>query len=273
MKQLTSTLRSKTIVRVLLYWITFIALYMAGGFFFHFFPPGIPFPGFGNCVSGTFAAFFATWLFLKWETSTFTSIGLSWKKGTFLRFFKGCLLGTFIFFVMVLILSINSGAKWQCIPFKADGYTLITYLTIIPLALMEEVAFRGYPLIRLNQVFGIRITLLIVAVAFALYHMAMGWSIYIALTGPFVWSFVFGLATIWSKGIALPAGIHSTVNMLQNMLGLHGNIGLFWKISFPNTHHAATEVRAFWLHIGLWIAGLIAIEYFNRRSKKQSAFR
>ncbi|WP_431216266.1 CPBP family intramembrane glutamic endopeptidase [Puia sp. P3] len=272
MKHATITGRGKITIRILLYWMTFVGIYMTGGFIGSFFPGKSHLPGFSNWISGTLAAFLVTWIFLRWEKSSFTSIGLLWEKGTLFRFFKGFLLGSCIFFVMVLILAGYSGGRLQRIPWNADGYTLIAYLTFIPLGLMEEVAFRSYPLVRLNQVFGIRVTLLIIALAFALYHISMGWSIYVALAGPFVWSFVFGLAAVWSRGIALPAGIHISVNVLQNIIGLNGGKGLLWKISFPESHLARTELIGLSVQGCLLAASLIAMELFIRRNGKESIY-
>jgi membrane protease YdiL (CAAX protease family) len=133
---------------------------------------------------------------------------------------------------------------------------------------MEEVAFRSYPLIRLNKVFGLRVTLLIIALAFALYHILMGWTIYVAFGGPFVWSFVFGLAAIWSGGIAMPAGIHIAINILQNIIGLHGSMGLLWRISFPENYPVRTQLIGWIVQFCVFAASIIAMELFNRRSRK-----
>lgn len=266
MKHATKT--SRVTARVLLYWMTFIGVYITGGVICSFFPGNIHFPGFGNWISGTVAAFFSTWLFLKWEKSSFRAIRLFWEKGTFLRFFKGFLLGSCIFFVIVLILLVCGGGRLERIPWKVDGYVLMAYLTFIPLGIMEEVAFRSYPLVRLGQVFGLRVTLLIIALAFAFYHIAMGWSVYVAFGGPFVWSFVFGLAAVWSRGIALPAGIHISVNVLQNIVGIHGDKGLLWRISFPENCTVRPEFIGLSIQVCLFVAALIAMEFFIRRSGK-----
>jgi uncharacterized protein len=269
MKHLTITRRGSITARIALYWIAFIGVYMTGGFISGFFRGNIHFQGFGNWFSGTFAAFFVTWLFLKWEESSFISIGLFWEKGTLLRFFLGFLLGSCIFFVMVFILYVCGSGQLQRTAWKVNGDSLIAYLSILPLGIMEEVAFRSYALIRLNQVFEIRVTLLIIAFAFALYHISMGWSFYVAFIGPFVWSFVFGLAAIRSRGIALPSGIHISVNILQNMIGLNNSKASFWTISFPENSQHATPYIGLFLQIGLFTASLIAMELFIRRSKER----
>lgn len=267
MKQTTLN-RNRMVARVFLYWLAFIGIYMTGGFVSSFFPGNIHFRGFGNWISGTVAAFSVTWIFLRWEKSSFATIGLFWEKGTLSRFLKGFLLGSCIFSVMVLILLTCGGGKLERVPWKLDGYILTAYLTFIPLGIMEEVAFRSYPLVGLRQVFGLRMTLFIIALAFAFYHIIMGWNFYVAFGGPFVWSFTFGLAAVWSRGIALPAGIHISVNILQNVIGIHGDKNSPWKISFPEGHSTGTELVGLSIQICLFVATLIAMELFIRRSKK-----
>src|SRR5579872_5063117 len=95
----------------------------------------IHFPGLGNCISGTFAALFITWIFLRWEKSSFASIGLFWEKGTPFRFFIGLLTGSCIFFVAVLILLACGSGKLQRVPWTGDVYTIISLLTFIPLGI------------------------------------------------------------------------------------------------------------------------------------------
>ena len=132
---------------------------------------------------------------------------------------------------------------------------------------------QSHSLIRLNQVFGVRMTLLITAFAFALYHASMGWSFYIAFTGPFVWSFVFGLAALRSKGIAMPSGIHISVNILQNIIGLHGNKALLLIVSFPESSQRAAWLTGLFVQIGLFGASFIAMELFIRLGKERRSLR
>jgi len=264
---MTITKRGKITASVLLYWLAFIGIYRIGGFVSSFFPRDIHFPGLGNWISGTFAALFITWIFLTWEKSSFASIGLVWEKGTPFRFFIGLMTGSCLFFVAVLILLAGGSGELQRVPRAGDVYTFISLLTFIPLGIMEEIAFRSYSLVRLNQVFGLRISLLIIAFAFALYHISMGWSVYVAFGGPFVWSFVFGLAAVWSRGIALPAGIHISVNILQTILGLHGNKGVLWTVSFPENHPARTEIVGLSVQFLLLATSVMAMEFFIRRKQ------
>ena len=75
-----------------------------------------------------------------------------------------------------------------------------------------------------------------IAALFALYHVAGGQSWFSACLGPGVWSFVFGLAMIMSRGIALPTGLHLGVNFILAAIGQHTGFASLWNIQYkpPN---------------------------------------
>jgi membrane protease YdiL (CAAX protease family) len=141
-------------------------------------------------------------------------------------------------------------------------------LAILPLALMEEVGFRAYPFLKLNKSFGLRITLLITALAFGAYH---GWSTYMSFTGPFVWAFVFGLSAIWSRGIAMPTGIHVALNIGQSLVGLSGNTNPIWKVDYlkvaSKADIAKTAHVSLALHLLVLLCAVGLMEIFIRRNK------
>lgn len=254
--------------RVLLYWLAFVGLYQAGGYLLEFFRSTDPFRGLGNCLAGTFAAFFTTWAFLKWEKRPFLSIGLFWTKATGGRILKGFLLGAGIFLLMLIVLLSSTRGVIQRIAWKPDLSGLIALLTIVGLGIMEEVAFRSYALIRLREVIGVRGSLFIVAFVFAVYHVLMGWSIYVAFIGPFVWSIVFGLAALRSGGIALSCGIHIAVNILQNIFGVVSGKMTVCKLSFPESSQRTVGIADLGVQIGLLVVSLISVELYIRREKR-----
>lgn len=106
--------------------------------------------------------------------------------------------------------------------------TTITLLTDIALSCREELGFRGYPLRRLERSFGLWEAQIIVALVFALEHMAGGWPWERALLGAGVGSLLFGMAAIATEGLALPIGLHAAWNFGDWMLGGKGSAGL-WK--------------------------------------------
>jgi membrane protease YdiL (CAAX protease family) len=224
-------------------------------------------------VFGTISALLAAWLFLRIEKKSFREIGLIWESGTFIRFFKGLLTGTLIFsIILIILLSFTelqierNTAVWQPL-------AILGYAAIIPLALMEEVAFRSYPFLKLNKVCGVRITQIIVAVAFALYHIVSGWSVQAAFLGPGIWAFVFGLAAVWSGGIALPVGIHVALNVLQPLTGMRGNDNSLWILKYkdgtPENLIAKTDSVGLVIQLIILICAVLLTEYYIRKKSSE----
>ncbi|HEY8929569.1 MAG TPA: type II CAAX endopeptidase family protein [Mucilaginibacter sp.] len=255
-----------SLLRSILFWAVFIGLLVGSGFLSAF-SPG-PFQRLTYGILGSLAAFLATLMFLKYEKSSFAAIGLVWEKRTLLRFALGISLGAGIFAVCLIILLWLTGLRLQAAAKAFDPVTWLGYLAVIPLALMEEIGFRAYPFLKLDRAFGIRLTQFIVAVSFALYHILNGWTIYAAFTGPFVWAFVFGLAAAWSKGIAMPTGIHVALNAGQMITGMSGGNGL-WKLGYaPGVSHPITErtaTVALLLQLAVLVCALALTEYYIRK--------
>jgi uncharacterized protein len=221
---------SIAIGRSLGFWILFIVLLIAVAKLFNpLFPPA--WEQFVYGTGGTLAAFALCWLFISREKKTFQDYELYWQSATIGRFLKGIIIGAAIFAVIILAmvllggLSLSRASNWD----PASAFWL---LSIFPLALMEEVAFRSFPFIKLQKAFGLPLTQAIVAIAFAGYHISMGWDITVALLGPGIWALVFGLGAAWSKGIALPTGIHVALNLSQQVVGMKdGKAGSIWILS------------------------------------------
>jgi membrane protease YdiL (CAAX protease family) len=258
----------RSILRCVLYWVVFIGLLVVGGRLASLFPA--PFSRLLYGVLGSAGAFLTTWAFLKYEKQSRAGIGLVWERGTIGRFFKGMLIGSLIFGFVLIILMLFSDYRLQKSNPAPGWQMLISWLTLIPLALMEDVAFRSYPFLKLNKAMGLRVSQVIVAVAFALYHVTNGWSWYVAFTGPFVWSFVFGLAAVWSRGIAVTVGIHFVLNVLQSLLGIKGGLS---ADALARAQHAGLAAQ-----LVVLAGALLMTEYFIREkgerpiSKKDPAW-
>ena len=162
--------------------------------------------------------------------------------------------------------------EWN--PTQWKPVSFILYLSIIPLAFMEEMAFRSYPFNALNKAFGLRKTQIIIAIAFAIYHIIQGWGIAIAFLGPGIWAFVFGLGTIWSKGIALPTGIHFSLNLMQQLLGMKpGENASIFVVKQPiqtiTNSIDQFSVAGIVSQVVVLIITLILMEYYIRKNKLQ----
>jgi hypothetical protein len=141
---------------------------------------------------------------------------------------------------------------------------------------MEEIAFRSYPFIKLEKAFGGRFTQIIVAIAFALYHVVTGWDTRIAFLGPGIWAFVFGLAAMRSGGIAVPTGIHVALNSIQPLMGMKaGNYASLWMLDYkPGTQEAMmakTDTIGLILQVIVLLGAIILTETYIRKRKDSSA--
>jgi membrane protease YdiL (CAAX protease family) len=252
-------------LKVFLYWAIFIILlFMAASQSGAIFSPKIHL--FVYTLSGAAIAFMVAWIFISAERKSLADYKLVWQRDTLLKFFKGIAIGVASFLAIVLVLVLFANLEINRNPEAWTAWTLFWYLSIIPAALMEEIAFRSYPFLKLNDAFGLRVTQLTVAVVFALYHVALGWNIVTAFLGPGIWAFVFGIAAIRSNGIALPAGIHVGLNVTLTILGM-GGAGHESLFSTSQTESDANAIVGLSTRIVVLLVGVYLTERYIRENR------
>jgi len=263
---------SKTIVIVLLYCSLFKLSFGFGGFIKTTFSEDYYWFALGGF--GTVSILLITWIFLRIEKISFPEIGLKWEAKTPKRFLVGFLIGIGIATTMLLIIVSFAGLKVEL----ADNYELSSFLfwslAFIPTAFMEEVAFRSYPFIKLNKVMGLRLTQVIIAIFFALYHLGEG-SIISVFVGPGVWAFVYGMAAVYSKGIALPTGLHFGANFILASIGDKKGVDPVLIVEYVK--EATPEMIAHTENVGIIVqlvllaAAIMAMEKYIRSNKPISS--
>jgi membrane protease YdiL (CAAX protease family) len=264
-----TTTQSKltAIIKAISFWIGWLLLLHLCGAFEGFFPANIKSCIFG--IIGSLIAFGLTWAYLKSEQRAFRDIGLNFQTQTPLRFVYGALIGAAIFAVMTALLLLVG--KLHLIYTGASAASvLISIVTLFWLALMEEIAFRCYPFLKLKDNFGLIGAQLIAAIGFAAYHFSIGWSLQSVLMGPFVWAWVYGLAAVWSRGIALPTGLHMMVNIGQVLTGMSGIGSGIFKLDFDSADHSNTQVVLIGLHVVVLIVAVGLTYYFNSLKSKRN---
>jgi len=80
----------------------------------------------------------------------------------------------------------------------------------------------------------------IVALVFALEHRVGGYSWSNAVFGAFVGSLLFGMASLATRGLALPIGLHAAWNFGQWIIGEKESPGL-WKPAIPGGPSASAN--------------------------------
>jgi uncharacterized protein len=256
-----------SILKVTGYWILFLVLLIpvtsqSGATFsddVHKFTYGI---------FGTTIALLVTWIFIKAEKKSFAEYNLVWKKNTALKFFRGLAIGIASYTLITLILIVFAELKIQKNPEAISPWIWFSYLAILPASLMEEIAFRSYPFLKLNKAFGLRLTQVVVLIAFALEHVVLGWNFLGAFLGPGIWAVIFGIAAIRSKGIALPTGIHVGLNLIQSIIGGSRGVESFWLSSQDesSSNNAVNLIT----RILVLLTGVLLTEFHLRKLKEEN---
>jgi uncharacterized protein len=142
-------------------------------------------------------------------------------------------------------------------------------LPLIPLAFMEEVGFRAYPLIILKDTIGIRNSILITSILFALYHIVNGWTIQSAFLGAGVWGIIYGLAAIYSNGISMPTGMHYAANLTTSAFGISNTSFNIWvlkqKSGLTLENHQSSQLITVIPQISVLLLGIIFMELYLRK--------
>ena len=229
--------------------------------------------GFGGILV-TAIALLLTYGFVKKDGKTLRDIGFSFSKNTPINFLKGLMIGCLVAITMFAIILTLSELQ---ISFNEDANipsVLIWLLAFFPLAYMEEVIFRGYAFTKLIELGGIWPAQILMALLFTWYHDFTGATFWVQLLGPGVWVLIYGVALIWSKGIALPTGLHMGLNIILALVSQKDNREGLWYLDYKteNTQDLIldSETISLIMQICVLVTGIVLTEYFRRKYRNNS---
>jgi len=255
-----------SVSRAILLPIAFTLVLAGASFLKQLLPPQFERISYG--IIGSLVAILVTWLFLKWDGKTWSALDLKWDALTLPKSLIGLLLGivlaAFMVGIMVLCTDVTIGINDNpaILPF------LITATALIPLAWMEEMAFRGYAFQQLHATIGLRNSQIIIAIIFALYHVAGGQGLVSSFLGPGCFAFVFGMARVRSGGLALPTGLHIGLNLFNASIGQHRGLNSLFVIGVENGTELSGRMISYWGY-GLNLAMLAITWVLMERQIKQ----
>ncbi len=225
-------------------------------------------------ILGSILALLITYIYLRIDKSSFKQIGLLWDSKTLKFFTKGIFIGSLITIIMLGILIMFSDLEIIRNKDANIPMALFWMLAFIPLAFMEELAFRGYAFIKLTKLIGLRYTIIITSILFAYYHDASGATFAHQLLGPGIWGIIYGVCAIWSDGLAVPTGIHVAANIIQGALGMKDDKYAIWIIDYSTEATEAMQTQTNNLGLGiqvlLLIFGIFITEWYIRVRKKKN---
>ncbi len=220
----------------------------------------------------TIIALLITFVAVKKDGKTFKEIGFSIDKNTPVRFVKGFLIGLVIVTLMLAIMICLSDLEITLSKKSNITEVLFWLLAFFPLAYMEEVIFRGYAFTKSIGSIGIWPTQILLAILFTWYHDFTGATFLNQLIGPGVWALVYGIAAIWSKGIALPTGLHMALNVGLALVGQKDGRAGVWDLYYPQDVTLAMETQTerigLIMQIGILIIAILLTEYYRRNKMK-----
>lgn len=183
--------------------------------------------------------FALTLLFIRWESRPPQDFGFSVERGSVTRFGWGLLIGLLLVGLHTAIMAIAGYVRWtEGQPIGRSQIALV-FLTYLLLSAREELAFRGFPLRKLASDLTPWKAQMIIALLFAIEHLLGGATWPNAIFGACMGSLVFGMATLLSRGLALPIGIHAAWNFGDWARGGKGEGGIWISVVDPKAAEMA----------------------------------
>src|SRR5438132_4522474 len=192
----------------------------------------------------SFGAFALTLLFVRWEKIRMEDVGAAVGRRSLARLTLGFFVGLLLVSVWASTVRAAGQVRW----IHATGIDVraatVAFAGYLALACREELAFHGYPLRRLERLFGLWAAQIFVALVFAAEHKLGGSNWLDALLGPAVGSLLFGMAAIATRGLALPIGLHAAWNFGQWSLGMKAQPGLLKFVVREGSEQRIHWIRA-----------------------------
>src|SRR5688572_23430669 len=163
-----NNIKTKYIFKSVLFCVVFTGLLVIFSFAKGFIPN--EFERLAHGVIGTLAAFLVTVLFLRFDKKRFSNIGLTFERSTVVKFFVGVITGVVIMGLLSMSVIYFTNVEIEVNQASNLLHFLLVTAPLLPLAFMEELGFRTYPLRILKDGIGIRLSIIITSILFALYH-------------------------------------------------------------------------------------------------------
>jgi membrane protease YdiL (CAAX protease family) len=215
-------------------------------------------------------AFGLTALFVQWDGVTLADVGATPDRGSPRRLLVGFLIGSCIVGSWALICAASGYVRWSFQAAAGGSSALVALAAYLALACREELSFHGYPLRQLQRICGVWSGQVFVAIVFALEHRLGGSPWLQVIFGAFVGSLLFGMASIATRGLGVPIGVHTAWNFGTWLLGMKGQGGVWLQFVEPENEWSA-EVFGMVAYVAvLGIATFLFWIYFRRASSVRS---
>ena len=225
--------------------------------------------GFGTSVG----ALLLTHLFARWDGVSAYDVGAAPDRHSASRLAAGFVIGLLLVAINTLAMWCTGHVSWSPTHDASLYGGAVTLIAFLLLASREELAFHGYPLRRLETFYGVWVAQVVVALIFALEHVAGGSSWTHAFVGAGVGSILFGMAAIASRGLALPIGLHAAWNFGDWLRGGKDSVGV-WKAVVDEGFADGVEMAGMVSYVVLFFLTTLGLwqgrRFFRRAASSES---
>ncbi len=229
--------------------------------------PGLWKGAFLGGVASLATVFLTAWV-VRISDGNAGDIGHLVARGSFGRFILGFGFGLFLIASHILLLWWFGGqVSFQRVAEVRPSAFVAAMGSFIPLAAMEELGFRGFPLQRLRSTYGLWLAQALVALAFAAYHVVGGFPWVSALLGTGMGSVMFGMAAIATRGLAVPVGLHAAWNLGGWAVGEKQDPG-YWKIVVDESSRTSAEIAGTLGYFGVTATATLGFWLLHRHRSR-----
>ncbi|HEY2840608.1 MAG TPA: CPBP family intramembrane glutamic endopeptidase, partial [Pirellulales bacterium] len=203
----------------------------------------------------------------RWDGMRLADVGAAFDWASPGRLAVGVLIGFVLVAAHTLVVATAGHVRWERDPVPASGQTVVLFaLAYLCLAAREELAFHGYPLRCLQQLFGVWPAQFAIAIVFAAEHWLGGWSAGQAIWGAAVGSLLFGMASIATRGLAIPIGMHAAWNYFDWLRGNRAANGL-WRPVIERGFEQSANLVGIVGYVCIMLLAVLAFWFWYRRGK------
>jgi membrane protease YdiL (CAAX protease family) len=173
--------------------------------------------------------------FFRSEDRSIREIGFDDRISRIGQLGVGFLAGGSLVAAWSIIVVVVGSARWQF--HSGLNVTAATILVVFYLFnnLGEELAYRGYAFLRLEERFGRGITIVATSLVFALMHFQGGMPLLSVLVGVLSNGLIFGVLFSRWKSLPLVLGFHVGTNIFQDVFGLRNTALSFFEFKTIDT--------------------------------------
>jgi len=219
----------------------------------------------GMCSIG---AWMLSGWFVRWDGVDLASIGAKLTPRSGARFGLGFALGLILVGLHALALLGMGHTTLERNPAAQQWPIAVALIAYVLLASREGLAFHGYPLRRLASMFGRWPALIVVSLVFSAEHVAGGAGWIAAIAGAGVGSILFGVASLTTRGLAVPIGIHAAWNFGDWLRSSGGKLaGGPWRPVVEAGFDSRAGVVGWAAYVALMFGTAAALLWWNRRQQ------